>query len=148
MTLNFLKKKNSQGGYIALISIIIIVALLMIITVAVSFSGFFSRFGILDNEYKEVSSALAEACADTAILNLAENWSNPEIPPGGIVHVGPGADDICNIVSIEPSGGGSSKTIKVQASSKNSYTNLKIMVNNGGVGIGIDSWLEKPNFSI
>jgi len=131
-------KTKGQSGYIALISVIIIVALLMVISVAVSFSGFFSRFGILENEYKEVSSGLAEACADTAILKLAGDWSY-----FGSESVIVGSNN-CQIISVQDSG--SQKLIRAQANYKNSYTNLEIKVSKGASSINIDSWKELPNF--
>jgi len=68
-----LKPMTSQQGYIALVSAIVISALLMTFTFALSFSGFFARFNILNSEYKERSIGLAEACADIALLKLSEN---------------------------------------------------------------------------
>lgn len=138
MNFKFLKKKG-QSGYIALISIIIIVALMMIISVAVSFSGFFSRFGILENEYKEVSSGLAEACGDAAILKLAGDWAylgNESITVGF---------NNCLIVSIQDSG--PQKLIRVQGIYQKSYTNLEIRVSKDVLEeINIDSWKEVVNF--
>lgn len=134
MILNFPKQEN-QSGYIALISVIIISLLLMTISVAVSFSGFFSRFSILDNEYKVISNGLAEACANTAILKVAADWSYVNSSPETIA-VGASS---CQIISIQNSSSGSQKIVLVQATWQKSYTNLEIKISNP---ISIDSWKE------
>lgn len=54
-------------GYIALISAIIISILLITITLGLSFNGFFSRFNVLDSEFKTRGINLAEGCAEIAI---------------------------------------------------------------------------------
>src|SRR3989344_2331312 len=61
---------NASGGFIALISAVIISLVLMVVVFSVSTLAFFSRFNQLDSEYKEKSSALAESCVDLAILKL------------------------------------------------------------------------------
>ncbi len=127
---------NSQKGYIALMSAIIISALLLTITVSLGFSGFLGRLSIVDSQSKERSSALAEGCADTAILEATSGiYSNNRT-----VNIGP---DTCTIVSSQkdvPSTGQS--TIKTQAIINKSYTNLKIIINNSN--FSIISWNECP----
>ena len=76
-----------------------------------SFSGFFSRFNILDAENKEISSGLAEACVDSAIVKIASDWSYAPIVGGESVPVGA---NNCNIVSVQISGA-SEEIIKTQA---------------------------------
>jgi hypothetical protein len=68
------KNKNvtNQQGYIALMSAIIISAVLLDITFATSASGYFLRFNGLDQEYKRRSRELAEACKNIILLQLAE----------------------------------------------------------------------------
>ncbi len=63
-------KKKSEQGFIALMSAIIISMLLIMLSLAVSMTGFFGRFNILDAEYKQRSLVLAEACADSSLLKL------------------------------------------------------------------------------
>jgi len=134
---------EGRSGYIALISVIIIALLLITISVVISFGGFLSRFSILDNEYKEVSSGLAEACANTAILKIAENWSYTSSLPETVTW---GANN-CQIISVQDSG--SQKVIHAQANYQKSYTNLEIKVSNPVVDglqtIKIDSWGELAN---
>ena len=124
---------GSNGGYVALISVIIISLLLMAISVAISFGGFFSRFSILDNEYKEISNGLAEACANTAILKVAQDWSYATDTPETVAV---GANS-CKILSVQDSA--LQKVILAQACYQKSYTILSIKVSNP---ISIDSWEE------
>ena len=57
-----------QQGYIALLSALVISALLLAITLSLGLSGFFVRLNVLDAESKERSVALAEACVSAAML--------------------------------------------------------------------------------
>lgn len=129
---------KKQKGFIALISAIIIGALLLTLTVGVSMTGLFGKFNILDSESKERSVGLAEACADTAIydFSLGLTYTNP-IPVGS---------DNCTIVSItdnEPTPG--KALIKTQASFNKTVTNLIIQIDNSA--LTIDSWEECSNLT-
>ena len=130
--------KPNQNGFIALVSAIIIALLLLTITVGVSFSGIFGRLNIVDSESKERSSALAEACVNKAILNLAQNQAQPVAP----INIGPTSFDNCSIVSVIANG--TQTTIKTQAVINKSYTNLQITVDSDT--FTIISWNELPNF--
>ena len=125
---------KNQSGYIALISAIVISVVLMAVTFALSFSGYFARFNILDSEYKERSVALAEACADTALLRLALN-------PGyaGNETLTLGADS-CFIRGITLAGG--QFTIYTKAIFQKINTNLKIFA--ASSDLSIISWEEIP----
>lgn len=133
-----LNVKCRQNGFIALTSAIIISVLLLAITVALGFSGFFGRFNILDSESKERSSALAEACGDTAILNFAQDQSYN--PSNQSVTVG---SDHCKIVSLATAA--NQTTIKTQACINKSVTNLQVVIDS--TAFTITSWDEVPNFS-
>src|SRR3989344_8182821 len=68
-------KKRGGSGYIAIISTIIISLLLLLITLGVSSTGFWGRLNISKTEFKEIGFALAEGCAETALLKLSQNQS-------------------------------------------------------------------------
>ena len=129
MSINFQENK----GFVALVSAIVISILLLAITLALTFSGFFARFNVLDSESKERSLALAESCADTAILNLAEDVAYN--PVNQIVNVG---SDTCKIISKQVSG--SSVTFKTQAVFNHAFTDLKIVLDSNT--FTINSWDE------
>ena len=131
---------NNHSGYIALISAIVISTLLVGLTFALSYAGYFSRFNILESEYKERSLALAEACVDTALLKIAQNPgynpSNESIPVG---------TDSCMVVSAQanqPVAG--QTTIKTQGLYQKSYSNIIVIVNSAS--LVVISWNEVPNF--
>lgn len=65
-------KNQNNKAFIALFSVIIISAILVLTAVTLSFSGFYARFNILDTESKERSNALADSCIDSARLAIAE----------------------------------------------------------------------------
>ncbi len=133
---------NNSDGFIVLISVVIISVLLMAVTFALSFSGFFSRFDILYAEYKEKSVSLAEACADTALLKIAQNPNYPSPSPNPVnedISIG---SDKCTIISVDTAG--SQKTIKVKAIVQKSHTNLKIIANSSD--LSVVSWEEMPKF--
>src|SRR5260221_6266642 len=90
---------SKQKGFIALMSAIIISVLLLAITLSLSFSGYFTRFNIVDSESKERSSALGESCGDAAILKLI---SNKDYVLTASDHAIPVGTDACNIYSISP----------------------------------------------
>ncbi len=129
-----------QRGFIALASAIIISVLLLAITAAISLTGFFGRFNVFDSESKERSSALAEACIDTAKLNYANNSSYA--PNNQSVSVG---SDQCTIISFlknTPTTG--QDTIKTQASINKSYTDLQVVIKD--TDFSLISWDELPHF--
>lgn len=64
-------QNRHEEGFVALMSAIVLSAVLIAVTVALNQAGFFARSALLDSEYKERSAALAEACANVALLKLA-----------------------------------------------------------------------------
>jgi len=136
----YIKFEGRERGFMALISAIIMTLIILTVTVLLNLFSFFGRFNILDLEFKEISVGLAEACADRAILNLANNPSYTPAAGGDIILVG---SDNCKILSIT---GASQKTIRAQAIYKDSYTNLKVVVTPLVNTISINSWEEVPHF--
>jgi len=128
-------KYEKNSGFVALISVIIISAILLLIATSLSFSGFYARYNILDSEFKKRSSTIAEACVDVALLKLTTDTSYN--PTNTIVAVG---GDSCTIQSITTSG--TNKTIYTRSSYKNYITNLKVVVNI--TNFSVVSWEELP----
>lgn len=133
--------QSSNGGYIAIVSAIVISVLILAVTLTLGFTGFFGRFNILDAESKERSSALAEACADNAILKLSNDKDYVLVAADHTIAVG---TDTCNIVSFSPNPPRiGSITIKTQAIVNKAYTNLIVVVDSS---FNIVSWQEAPTF--
>ena len=135
MILKF-KKSKSDGGFAALISVIISSVILLLIATTLSMTGFSGRLNILDSEYKERSLALAEACIDTALLRLTQNSNylgNESVSVGG---------DTCNIRVIDPNP--DPIILETTATYQKAVTNLRVQVSK--TNLSVKSWQEVPNF--
>lgn len=123
-------------GFIALMSAIIISAILMMIVIQLSYSGFNSRYNILNSEYKEQGNALAEACVDHAFLELANNANYAGNSTTTI------AGNECYIGAVTAAG--SQRTFKTRAIHKGTHTNLRVTVDTSNVTVV--SWEELATF--
>ncbi len=114
--------KKQHKGFMALFSVIIISATLMLIAVSLSFSGFYGRFNVFDSESKEKSNTLAEACIDSALLELAvyTTFSQSTI---STIQIGA---DSCSILNVTNSGG--QATIIAHAAVSNAHTYYKAII--------------------
>ncbi|MES3005822.1 MAG: hypothetical protein V4664_02650 [Patescibacteria group bacterium] len=132
------KIKSQNTGFIALITTIIISIILLTIITGVSAMSFGLRFNILNSELKTKSTRLAEACAETAILNLVQNSSY-----GGreTIFVKGSPCYICQVDTL-----GVNKVIYTQASSSNMYSNLKVQIE--PTSGRVISWLETNSITI
>jgi len=129
---------RSNGGFAALTSTIIIAAVLLILAVSVASSGFQGRFSVFDGEVKEVSRGLAEGCVETVRLKMAQD----EMYEGeDTVKIG---DKSCYICNFDPTD--NPRTVFVQASTSNAFTNLKVEIN--GVTFEAEEWEEIPKIDI
>ena len=128
-----ISKTDRQGGFVALITAIILSAILLIITTTLNQTSFFTRSNLLDSEYKERSAGLAEACIDIARLKLANDprysGSEPSIPIG------------TNSCEIRPIVG---NTIETKAVYNSAVTNLRVVIN--PADISVVSWEEVSSF--
>lgn len=143
---NCLPVSSPQGGYIALISVIIVSLLLITVITALSTVNYFSRYNILENEYKERSSGLAEGCVDYALGKLAANSAYTVASPQSIA-IG---SDTCNVMSVVSQSG--QTTIVTQGfypatTPLKSYTKLTVIVDsniNNSTYLQVISWQETP----
>ncbi len=122
-----LHDKNIKGGYIALISAIIISFILISLTFTVSASGYFSRANVSNIEYKRVSLGLAESCANAALLKVAQNFYY--VPPvgGEIISVGSETCTIKTASSTAPDATGRKLVyITTQAQYRGAWSNVKV----------------------
>lgn len=138
------KSFDNQSGFMALMSAIIISVVLIAITVGLSMNGFFVRSNVLNSEYKNVSSQLAEGCADGALLNLI---NNPAYNPSNQLY--PVGSNNCTIVSVTPSG--SQRIIKTQgiypsSGPEQSYTDLQVTVTPSPGSMTVNAWEELAHF--
>ena len=127
------KKIKTNSGFAALMSSIIISVILLLVATNLSLTGFYARSNILDAEFKERSSALAEACADVAFIKLANDpdytWAET-IPVLG--------SDVCTIQTINPAL--DPITIQTKAIFQNATTDLQIKIDKDD--LSVISWEE------
>lgn len=122
---------NNQG-FIALISAIIISAILLLVATVASLNGFYGRSNILDAEYKERSSAIADQCADYALLQFG--YDSSYVPASQSVN---GYSCTFKNLATNPSwcSGSSKKTFETQGYFQNAYTNLQVTVDTNDLSI-------------
>ncbi len=128
---------NTKGGFIALVSTLVISAVLMVLMFSVNTSSFYARFDALGGEYKRTALGLSESCVNAALLKVAQNYNYTLAAGGETVAVGP---DLCVIRAVTygledpithrklatirtdaqyPVTGGAWSTVKVEASVRN-----------------------------
>lgn len=110
---------SNKNGYVALMSTIIIGALLLVITIEAGQSGWYTRFMVLGRESKMQSRNLANYCTDQTLLLVMVN--NSFI--GGVTTTKEvGSCYVYPVRKNYPSVG--SLTIRTQANVRGSITNL------------------------
>lgn len=122
-----------QKGYIVLTSVIIISLILVTMTSALALVNYYSRFGVLEGEYKKRSFALADSCIDYALSRLIT--TSPYVGEE-CLNIG---ESKCKVAGVTT--GNYPKTILGQGVYQKSYTNLQVEVNSD---FSIISWKELP----
>ena len=116
---------KAHRGYIAVVSAIIVSSILALVVFTSSSSVFITRFSQLDSEDKEQSKVLAFSCAYEALYAYGEDSSyNPQ---HAVIRLGGdnnGNSEECTIDSVKEVG--STLTVFVHASARDSYTALQI----------------------
>lgn len=107
-----MKSNNSQNGYVALISAVLMFAVLLVLAAPLALSAFWARFDILGRENKKIALNRARACADLALLKISRGENKTW--------------DKCEIVSNSDLGGGMWEVI-VRADCNNSFAGLKVI---------------------
>jgi len=137
-------------GFVALMSVIIISAILLVLVFTLGVSSFFNRFNVLDAENKRVSLGLAEACVSVAMLKVAKDASYTVGAPGECVSVGDAsgvaaAKRVCKVCNVT-AGASFPKTIETRAVYNGAYTNLRVTITNSIPGnFAITAWSELAN---
>jgi len=136
---------HNQQGYIALMSVILISATLLVLTFALGTAGFYSRFNVLDFENKKVSIFLAESCATTAMVHVAQDSSAyPGSIPASGEQVSVGTGKTCRICSVA---GSNPYTIVTRSVYNNAYTNLTVTGTLGASNFIVNSWDEQASYA-
>lgn len=111
---------DRNKGFIALMSAIIISAVLMLTVVAGALSSIYARSNVLDAELKSRSRAVADACLEQALLLVTNDPDYGAITPQTQFQVFNDLD-ACKLTVRDPA---PTKTILVQGSSTRAVTNL------------------------
>ena len=138
--------KVTQRGFIALISSVVISTILLGLALTAGASGALSRIDALNSEYKRVSLALAESCANTALLKIAQNY-NYTPGAGETVSIGTdgqGRPETCTILAVSfPNGKGGVQNTAVIT------TQAQYPSSNGAFSkITISSTVQNPSFAV
>ena len=131
-----MEQHSVQNGFIALISILIISAVLLATTLGLAQFGIANRFFILNLEQKASSEKLAEACVHIARI---QTYNDPLYVRNTPLPVSV-AGGTCTIISIAPSG--NNTVIQASAQTGEAITNLSIVVDN--TDGDFLSWEEVP----
>ncbi len=123
-------------GFVALISSIIISAILLIILTTLSLGEFYTRYNILDSELKERSRDIADACVDETLLAIANNsaYTGNETKTVN--------ENTCFIDTVVTNG--SEKSFRIRAIYQNYFTSLKIIIDSST--LNVLSWEEIRSF--
>ncbi|MEK7195360.1 MAG: hypothetical protein AAB655_01555 [Patescibacteria group bacterium] len=128
---------EKRSGYIALVAALIISAALIAIVMATGQVSYLERADVSNSHFKSSSRALADACAEVALLNLG---SSSSYSGNETVAVG---SSTCSVLPLS-SGENGARVISVYGKYQNSYTNLKITVPSSSVSVL--SWEEVKSF--
>lgn len=119
-----MKYKNSQRGFIALMSTVVISAILIAMMMSVGSASFYARYDALGIENSRQAEALAQSCINIALLALATSTDalhysvvNQRVTVGVDTRGNP---TICTIKNITHNG--FRVTIDVFAESHNSFS--------------------------
>lgn len=128
-----------RGGYIALVSILIISAVLTLITLAASQLGIGQLKIAVGQSQASASLYLAQACAEAALRRLKED----------VNYQGDESIDIngqtCQVLTIE-GGGNQNRLVKTQSSLYGYAKKIKIEISRVNPAIEIKSWQEVADF--
>lgn len=130
-------RSSLNRGFIALMSAIIISAVLLIIATSGSLTGFSERSAILNSELKKRSATAADACADQAFLLIA---NDPAYADSFSLTFN--SLDSCEATVVD--GMADQKVITVQATSVPAVTNLYIEYD--ADAFSVTRWEEIPTY--
>lgn len=141
--------KNTNRGFVALMSVIVISAILLVFVFTLGVASFFNRFDTLDTESRRVSLALAEACGNMAMLKIAQDAAYTPASGGECVSVSDtcgasGATRTCRICSVALSG--SEYTVLARAVYGSAYSNLRIKGSMSSTNFSVSEWTEQSAY--
>jgi Tfp pilus assembly protein PilV len=119
-----MNRNKNLRGFAALVSVLIISAILTVITFEASTASYLARADLFDAENKTQSSAAARACVQAALLKLAQNSAYQPAPAGDTVSIENGQS--CVIAGAAASG--NDILVTTRASTHGAQTRLTVTV--------------------
>ncbi len=138
-----MKTTRHPRGFVVLMSVIIISAILLLYVFGLGASGFFARFDALDSEHKRISLSLAESCVNAALLKIAQDSAYAPAAGGDTVLVGGRTCKICPGTN-SPSGQ-ATEPIVTRAVHNGAFTNLRVTVAVANGLYTVSGWSEEVN---
>lgn len=134
-------KVKHKRGFVALMSVMIISAVLLTMVFTLGVSSFFSRFSVFDQENKFASRMLAESCIGTAMLRILQDeaYTGDEL----VVVNANNPQAVCRICAITTDSG----IIVARATYNGAYTNLRVVGSVGPNNFMVTTWEEIPTYS-
>lgn len=130
---------REEKGFIALISILIISAVMLAVGVGLSLRSIGETNMVLSEELSNRTLALSDACAEHALLELKNDlnyFGNESIIING---------ESCDILTIDGSGN-LNRTVKTQSAVSNYVKKIKVEVSQVSPAMEIASWEEVGDF--
>jgi len=122
---------NNQSGFVALLSTIVIGAVLLILTIEAGKSGFYTSFLVLGNEAKEQSRLLAFECGNRSLSSILSG-NNLITTSTTINEIG-----LCTVSEIKKEYPSKEYvTVSIHAEVRNSVTNLELVYKIGNIHLG------------
>jgi hypothetical protein len=153
-----LLRTHTQSGFIALMSAILLSAVLFTLTISLSSTTFSARTNALHSELKRQSIALAESCMHKALLAVTQNYTYSPHTGGDEVAIDSNKCTIASVLYETENITTHTKTVSVwtQANYHGAFTTMKAIVSivnpyyigAGVTPITIQSWKEATSTDI
>ena len=133
-----------ERGFVALMSVIVISAILLVLVFSLGVSSFFNRFDALDSENKRISLGLAEACVNVSMLKVAQNsgYAPPAggecVSVGGTCHAS-GPQMTCAVCSVTS---GNPTTVITRAVYNGAFSTLQVSFDTIPGSFAVTRWEE------
>ena len=141
---------NSARGFVALMTVVILGAMLTVMVFSIGVATFFSRLNVVEREYKRTSLAYAEGCLEKALLDLARGVNvatgcinfDTNQPTYMCDMSTKGLCRVCTSLSAPVS---LPAVLSVRGYYRDAFTNLEILVTRDLAGYHVIKWQEMAN---
>ena len=127
------KKSGSQKGFIALITVLIILGIILMTALSISFLSVEEANMSFQKRQSSRAYYLANLCAEEALMKLKETNGNPFVESKSV------ENGRCEISAVGP-------TVNIKADFQNQIRKIKIVVSQINPRMIINSWQEVAEF--